>query len=489
MADAARFLPGARLPARLATLAAAALLGACSFIPTLERPALPVADSYPGQPAGAAVGPAAADIPWQGFFADERLRRLIGLALENNRDLRVAVLAIEQARAQLQLRRADALPSVGAGVSASRAPGPTGAMTSSYQAGVQISAWELDFFGRIRSLSEAARAQLLATEEARKAVQIGLVSAVAQAHLALQADEALLEVTRQTLATREDSLRLTRLKFDNGVSSELDVRQAESLLEAARVALAQTTRQRALDENALVLLIGRPLPADLPASRPLGSTAMTDLPAGLPSDLLTRRPDVRQAEQQMVAANANIGAARAAFFPRISLTASAGIASNQLSGLFDNGQFVWTLAPSLLQPIFDAGRNQANLESARLAREVATARYEQTIQTAFREVADALAGRATLGEQLRAQAAQAASLEATVRLAELRYRSGAASYLDLLDAQRSLFAARQALVQTQAAELQNRVLLYRVLGGGWVDPAGATPAEGSAAGAAPGTAR
>lgn len=461
---------------RLTTLTAALVLAGCStMIPPLAKPALPVAETFPGQPAGTA-GTAAADLEWQRFFTDERLKRLIALALEANRDLRVAVLAIDQARAQLQLRRADELPTVGAGVSASRAPGSNGNMTSSYSAGLQITAYEFDFFGRIRSLSEAARAQLLATEEARKTVQISLVSAVAQAHLALQADEALLEVIRQTLVTRQESYKLTKLKFDNGVSSELDLRQAESLLEGARVALAQQTRQRALDENALVLLIGRPLPADLPPAAPLGRlTSMTDLPAGLPSDLLIRRPDLRQAEQQMVAANANIGAARAAFFPRISLTTSAGVASNELSGLFKGGNFVWTLAPQLLQPIFDAGRNQANLEVAKLNREVATAQYEKAIQTAFREVSDALAGRATLGEQLRAQNAQATATEVSYRLADLRYRNGAASYLDVLDAQRSLFTAQQAVVQVQALQLQNQVTLYKVLGGGWTEAAAARP--------------
>ena len=460
------------LTTRLTTLVAALLLAGCgTMIPPLAKPALPVAETFPGQPVGTS-GTAAADIDWQRFFTDERLKRLIALALDANRDLRVAVLAIDQARAQLQLRRADELPTVGAGVSASRAPGSNGNMTSSYSAGLQITAYEFDFFGRIRSLSEAARAQLLATEEARKTVQISLVSAVAQAHLALQADEALLEVIRQNLVTRQESYKLTKLKFDNGVSSELDLRQAESLLEGARVALAQQTRQRALDENALVLLIGRPLPTDLPPAPPLGRlTAMTELPAGLPSDLLIRRPDLRQAEQQMVAANANIGAARAAFFPRISLTTSAGVASNELSGLFKGGNFVWTLAPQLLQTIFDAGRNQANLEAAKLGREVATAQYEKAIQTAFREVSDALAGRATLGEQLRAQTAQARATEVSYRLADLRYRNGAASYLDVLDAQRALFTAQQAVVQVQALQLQNQVTLYKVLGGGWTEVA------------------
>ena len=457
----------------LATLAAALLLAGCgTMIPPPVKPALPVAENFPGQPAGAPAGLAAADIAWSAYFTDPRLQRLIALALETNRDLRVAVLAIDQARAQLQLRRADELPTVNAGVTASRAPGGNGNIVSSYSAGLQISAYEVDFFGRVRSLGEAAQAQLLASTEARKTVQIALVSAIAQTWFAVQADEALLEVTRQTLETRQESYRLTKLKFDNGASSELDLRQAESLLEAGRVALAQQTRQRALDENALVLLVGRPLPVDLPAATPLGrAPAMADLPAGLPSDLLVRRPDVRQAEQQLVAANANIGAARAAFFPRISLTASAGVASNELSGLFKGGNLAWSFVPQLLQPIFDAGRNQANLEAAQLARDVAVANYEKAIQTAFREVSDALAGRATLGEQLRAQQAQAQSEQVRLRLADLRYRNGASSYLEVLDAQRALFAAQQAVVQVQAAQLQNQVALYKALGGGWTDPA------------------
>jgi multidrug efflux system outer membrane protein len=467
-----------RATPHLALLAVAWLAAACSTLapaPTTTPglPVPPVATAYPAQPAGG-EGRRAADTAWQDFFTDARLERLIDLALDQNRDLRVAVLAIEQARAQLQLRRADEQPTVGIGVNASRVPGSNGGIASSYSAGLQLSAYEFDFFGRLRSLSDAARAQLVATEEARKTVQISLVAAVAQAHLALQADEALLAVTRQTLATREESYRLSRLKFDNGVSSELDLRQAESLLEAARVALAQQTRQRALDENALVLLIGQPLPADLPPLAPLGAgSSLPELPAGLPSELLARRPDIRQAEQLLRAADANITAARAAFFPRISLTTSVGLASRELSALFSGGNLAWSFAPQLLAPLFDAGRNQANLEAASLAREVAVARYEKAIQTAFREVSDALAGRATLGEQLRAQQAQARASEASLRLADLRYRQGVSSFLELLDAQRAVFAAQQAVVQVQALQVQNQVLMYQVLGGGWTPPADA----------------
>jgi multidrug efflux system outer membrane protein len=460
--------------ATLGALAGALMLGGCmSFIPAYERPAAPVAPAYAPEltPAGAAGVAAAADVDWQRFFADPRLKRLIELSLANNRDLRVAALNIEQARALYQVKRADELPSIGAGISAQRQPGSGGKLTNSYAVGLQVTGYELDFFGRVRSLSQAALSQYLATEEARKTAQIALVAGVATTYAGMLADDELLRVTRETLKTREDSFRLTRLRFDNGASSEIDVRQSEQLLETARATLAQTQRQRALDENALTLLVGQPLPADLPAGLPLAAQqGVTDLPAGLPSDLLTRRPDVRAAEQQLLAANANIGAARAAFFPRIALTANAGTASSELSGLFSSGSFALTGTATLLQPIFDAGRNQANLEVAKANRDIAIAQYEKAIQTAFREVSDALAGRATLGEQLRAQTAVANAAQVGFRLADLRYRNGAASYFDVLDAQRTLFAAQQAAVQVQAAQVQNLMTLYKVLGGGWTEP-------------------
>jgi multidrug efflux system outer membrane protein len=454
----------------MAVPAAMAVLSGCaSMAPKLERPAPPVATTFPYAALGA-PGPLASEIEWQRFFADARLKRLIELALRNNRDLRVAVLNIEQARAQYQVRRADELPTVGAGVNATLQPSGPGRTGNLYTAGLTATAYELDLFGRVRSLSDAALATYFGTEEGRKAAQITLVSAVATTYLALLADEELLAVTRQALVTREESLKLTKLKFDAGASSELDFRQAESLLEGARVTHAQLVRQRALDENALILLIGQPLPADLPAG--LGVTVqqvIPDLPAGLPSEVLTRRPDVRQAEQQLVAANANIGAARAAFFPRISLTAGLGSASTELSGLLKSGSFGLSLAPQLLLPIFDAGRNQANLEVSVVNRDIAIAQYEKAIQNAFREVSDSLAGRATLDEQVRAQAAQLNAEAVRFKLADLRYRTGVSSYLDVLDAQRALFAAQQALVQVQAARVQNLVTLYKVLGGGWTD--------------------
>jgi len=454
----------------LAALLASVALSGCSFIPTHERPAAPVAAAFaPGlTSAGDGAGPAAADLEWQAFFTDARLRRLIELSLQNNRDLRVAVLAIEQTRAQLQVRRADELPTLNAGITGSRGPASSGAITSTYSAGLSVTAYELDFFGRVRALSQAAQAQLLGSEEARKTVQISLIASVANTYLSLLANDELLRVAREALATRQESLRLTQLKFDNDAASKLDLSQAQSLLEGAKVALAQSTRLRAQDENALVLLLGQPLPADLPDGLPLGSqTLLPAVPAGVPSELLTRRPDIRQAEQVLLANNANIGAARAAFFPRITLTGSAGVVSNDLDTLFNNGTAAWTFVPQLLLPIFDYGRNQANLESAKLARDIAVAQYEKAIQTGFREVADALAGRATLGEQLRAQNAQLAAEQSRMQLIDLRFKHGASNAFDVLDAQRSLFAAQQAAVQVQVQQAQNLVTLYKVLGGGW----------------------
>lgn len=461
---------------KLTVIALAALLATgCSFIPTYEQPAAPVSATFPrGSTAAGQTAAAAADIAWQDYFPDPRLKQLISMALAGNRDLRVAMLNVEQTRAAYQIRRADQFPTVGLGVNASRAPNTVnGNLGNSFSVGLAITAWEIDFFGRIASLKEAALAQYLASDEGRKAAQITLVSAVANAWLNVLADEELLAITRQALGTREESLKITRLRFDSGVSSELDFQQANSLAESARATLAQAQRQRALDENALVLLLGQPVPEGVlagGAARLSDAGNLPEVPAGLPSDLLVKRPDIRQAEEQLIAANANIGAARAAFFPRIALTAQAGTASNQLSGLFNSGSWGFSIAPSLLLPIFDAGRNQAGLESSTAARAIAVAQYEKSIQTAFREVADGLAGREALAEQLRAQRAQAAAEAQRFKLSDLRYRNGIASYLDMLDAQRSLFTAQQLVVQVRLLQLQNQVLLYKALGGGWTGP-------------------
>lgn len=469
---------------RLTPLALALVLAGCvNLAPKYERPAAPVAAAFPtvagtvnsGNPV-ASEAPAA--IAWQHFFTDPRLQQLVSLALANNRDLRVAVLNIEAARAQYQIQRSNQFPAINAGVTGQRqTTGKDQPISSIYQAGLSVSAFELDFFSRVKNLSDAALAQFLATEEARKTAQISLIAQVANTYLTYLADEELLALVQQTLKTREESLRLTNLRFENGVSSKLDQQQAVSLVEQARTTLAQAQRQRAQDLNFLTLLIGQPIPDALPTGATLATTNLPDLPAGMPSDLLAVRPDIRAAEQQLVAANANIGAARANYFPRITLTGTAGTASPQLSGLFKSGTFGWTFAPQAILPLFDFGRTRAGVEGARAQRDIAVAQYEKSIQTAFREVADALAGQATYSEQLRAQQAVAAAETDRFNLSDLRYRNGTASYLDLLDAQRSLFTAQQQAIQANLLRLQNQVTLYRVLGGGWSEPGPATAAR------------
>ena len=462
-------------------LAAALLASGCSLIPQLDKPAAVTADQYPV--ATVAGQQAAADIAWQNFFTDTRLQQLIQTALDNNRDLRVAVLNIEQARALYQIQGAQQLPEVGVSASAARQRSQlTGQYGNAFSVGVGIQSWEIDFFGRVSSLKEQALAQYLATQEGRKAAQISLVASVANAWLALQADEELIDISRRTLETREESIKLTKLRLDSGVASELDFRQAQSLTESAKATLAQQLRQRALDVNALTLLLGQTPPQDLLNSlqgkRLVDLPLLSDVPAGLPSDLMLRRPDIRQAEQAMIGANANIGAARALFYPSISLTATAGFASSELSNLFDSGSRGFSIAPSLYLPIFNAGRNQANLEVAEAQKKIAAAQYEKSIQTAFREVSDSLVSRQTLADQLKSQEAQVTAESARLKLSDLRYKNGVASYLDLLDAQRSLFGLQQAVVQVRLAQLQNQVLLYKALGGGWTDAAAdaATPA-------------
>ena len=453
------------------TLLVTALLATgCSFIPTLDKPEPPVSTQYPI--ATAETNAPAADLPWKSFYTDARLQQIIGTALENNRDLRVAVLNIELARAQYDIQGSRLLPEVGAGANASRARSQlTGQYGNSYSVGLSLPSWEIDFWGRVRSLKDQALAQYLATEEGRKGAQISLISSVANTWLGLQADEELLEISRRTLQTREESIKLAKLRFDAGAASELDFRQAQTLTENARATLAQQTRQRDLDINALTLLVGQQVPQELLTSlkgkKLTDLPVLTDVPAGLPSDLLLRRPDIRQAEQSMIAANASIGAARAMFFPNISLTAGAGFANNEISDLFSSGSKYFSIAPSLYLPIFTNGRNQANLEVAQTTKKIAAAQYEKSIQTAFREVSDALVSRRSLVEQLRAQQAQVDAVSAQFKLSDLRYRNGIASYLDLLDSQRTLFTAQQAVVQVRLALVQNQVNLYKVLGGGW----------------------
>jgi len=451
----------------LTLLASALALAGCSTPSFFTRPVAPIAPQWPASAQAVDAAPAGDLLPWRTFFTDPALQSLIALALEHNRDLRVAALNIAQARAQIGLRSADELPSVSAGLGLSRAPNTSGNMATTFTGGLLVSSYELDFFGRVASLKEQALAQYLATEEARRTAQISLVATVAQAWMGLGADARLLRLAEQTLASRQDSLRLVALRLEYGAASDLDLRLAQSLVQAASVALAQTQRQRALDENALVLLVGQPLMpallAQLGADVPLTLPA---LPAGLPSELLTRRADIRQAEQQLAAANANIAAARAAYFPRIALTASAGSASSELGSLFKDGSWSYSLVPQLLLPLFDGGRNDANLASAKVGFDIAVAQYEKAIQGAFREVADALAARSSWERQLQAQTALAQADGERLALTRLRLENGAASQLDWLDAQRALFASQQGLIAAQLALLQSQVTLYKVLGGG-----------------------
>ncbi|HEY9101918.1 efflux transporter outer membrane subunit [Chitinimonas sp.] len=469
-------LPGLKT----APLALAALvLSACSLMPSYERPPLPVASSWPEATATAAGTPAtskAQDIQWQDFFQDEGLKRAISLALEGNRDLRVAIINIERARALYQVQAADRLPTVSAGASGARqqvpdslAPGGHGGISSSYSAGLGVTAFELDLFGRVRSMSQAALNRYVATEEDRRGAQISLIAEVAALYESTLADGRLLALGQQTLASRTESYQRQLQLHEQGASSEYDLRQSESLFEAAKIAVAQQTRQRAQDENALALLLGRPLPADLlpPVTAAWDSRIMRDIPAGLPSDLIATRPDIRRQEALLRSANANIGVARAAFFPRISLTGTIGTSSSELSGLFDTGSRAWSFLPQVSLPIFDGGRNRANLGVAKADREIAIAQYDKTIQVAFREVADGLAGQATLSEELRAVNAQETAEQVRFRLAGARYEGGQASFLEYLDAQRSLFTVQQQAIRTRLAELQNRIGLYKALGGGW----------------------
>lgn len=447
----------------LAMVAGCLLVAGCNLAPTYERPPAPVAAAFPGQVDGA-PGRAAAGIAWRDFFQDERLHRILELALANNRDLRQAVLRIEEARAMYRIQAADLLPAVSGAASVARGGGP--GSSAEYQVGVGVAAYELDVFGRVRNLSDAALAQYLAVAETRRAVQLSLVSQVARAYLAERGFAEQLELARRALDTREASLDLTRQRHRAGASSTLELRQAQSLVESARASVAALTRQHAQAVNALVLLAGTPL-RDLPPGRDLGAQLVADqIGAGLPSDLLIRRPDIRAAEQLLIASNADIGAARAAFFPQITLTAALGTVSPQLSGLFGDGSGVWSFVPQLLAPIFDAGRREATLDVAEARKNIAVAQYEQSIQVAFREVADALAAREAVEAELSAQARLRDAERERVRLTEQLYRGGVAGSLEYLDAQRQLFAAEQGLVQAQVLRNTSGVDLYVALGGG-----------------------
>ena len=473
------------------TLLAAALLSACSMAPTYQRPAAPVAAEYTMDSAGAAAktgfattlaGPGqkdAVDTGWRDYFSDPRLRQLIAAALDNNRDLRTAALRIEEARAQYDIQSADRLPNLGASAALTKAKtpaflSPTGQTTigKRYDAGLAISSFELDFFGRVKSLNDAALAAYLATDEARQAAQIALVAQVAQAYYTERAYAEQYTLAQQTYEARARTYKLTQQRAEVGASSRLDLRSNETLMETARASALALARQRAQADNALTLLVGQPSSQAVAgaAAGVMPSDQQIDLlsavPTGLPSDLLARRPDIRAAEQRLKSANANIGAARAAFFPRISLTAALGSSSPSLGGLFDGGSGSWSFAPQLTLPIFDAGRNRANLSLSEVRKNLAVADYEKTIQAAFREVADALAARDYLGEQVAAQRAVQDAQADRLKLLQLRFDNGVASSLDVLDAQRELFSAQQSLVQARLLRTTSAIDLYRSLGGG-----------------------
>ena len=454
------------------------LAGCTTMAPKYTQPAAPVADVWPSGPAyQAATGQASkpvADILWQEFFVDPQLRKLVSLALENNRDLRIAVLNIERSRARYQIQRSDLFPHVdatAAGTFQRIAENFSGTglpeNIHQYNVGLGVSSYELDLFGRVRSLKDQALEQYLATEQARRSVQISLVSQVAVTYLSLAADRERLQLAKDTLSSQQSSYQLTKSRFEAGVSSALDLHQAQTSVDTARVDIARFTTLVAQDENALNLVVGSQIGADLlPSSLSETLTALKDLAPGLPSDVLLSRPDILQAENLLKGANANIGAARAAFFPSITLVSNVGFGSDDLSGLFKPGSFVWKFAPQISLPIFDAGSNRANLKVAEVDRNIAVAQYEKAIQTAFREVADALAQRGTIDDQLTAQQSLTDATSENYRLSQARYEKGVDSYLAVLDSQRSLYSAQQNLITTRLARLANLVTLYKVLGGG-----------------------
>ncbi|WP_349569057.1 efflux transporter outer membrane subunit [Azotobacter salinestris] len=486
----------------LAVACALALPG-CTMIPDYLRPAAPVDAAWPEGAAYAPEQPAAApaaDLGWAEFFRDPALQRMVELALDNNRNLRQAMLNIEAYRALYRVQRSDLFPKIGVEATQSRQRWPadyrsgggggTGGggsgsgggqsggsttTTAEPEAFIQThhavtlgtSAWEMDFFGRIRSLTEQAQEDYLAIEENRRNVHIALVGDVATAYFAWRTDQAQLRLTESTLASYEESLKLIEASEEVGVASQLDVRQAHTLVDQARAQKALYTRQIAEDVNALRLLIGGSFPTDLPAGLEVNDAMLASFPAGLPSDLLLRRPDIRAAEHRLLAANASIGAARAAFFPSISLTARAGTASRELSGLFDSGSGTWNAVPTINIPIFTFGQLRGNLEYAKLQKEINVAAYEYSIQTAFREVADGLAARGTYDAQLKAQGDLVDNNQAYYELARQRYEEGVDSYLSVLDAQRELFAAQQQLLNDRLLQLNSEVGLYKALGGGW----------------------
>lgn len=451
-------------------LAVSLVLSGCS---SLEPRSTEVAPTIPSQWPGTATTGAqtatadVADIGWREFFVDPRLQAVITQSLDNNRDLRVAVLNVERARAQYRIQRADRVPAIGVQGQMTRSGGDA-PVTEQFSANLGVVEFELDLFGRVRNLSQAALQQYFAEAANRRSAQLSLVAEVANAWLTLGADSEQLRIAQATLATYEDSLRLTEARRQLGGASALELSQTRTLVETARTDVARFAGQVAQDRNALVLLAGGLIDASLlPQAEVTDVASVRPLPAGVPGDVLLRRPDVMAAEHVLLSANANIGAARAAFFPSISLTGNIGSASSELSGLFDSGTRVWSFIPKLNLPIFQGGKLRANLGMATADRDIALAQYEKAIQSGFREAADALALNESLDAQLSSQQALVAAAEQAQQLSQARYDAGLDSFLTLLDARRTAYTARQSLVSTQLAQQSNQVALYKVLGGGW----------------------
>jgi multidrug efflux system outer membrane protein len=482
-----------RIPTLTLMAASALLLAGCATQSALKLPAAPVPAAYPNGPAYTADSSArsAADTGWRDFLRDARLQRLVELALANNRDLRVAALNVEKVRAQYGLARSALSPQLNLGAGAQRQGGTTlsgthNALPQNVSANLAAS-WELDFFGRLHSMSEAALQRYLASEDARQAAQLLLISQVADQYLVLRAADEQLAVTRATLDSAAASRTLIGLQLKAGTASDLEDQQSQATLELAQANLAAQQRARAQAENGLALLLGEPIPAGLPPAMAFDAPGLlADVPAGLPSELLARRPDIAQAEATLRAAHADVGAARAAFFPRISLTGTLGSAAPALSSLFGAGTGVWSFAPSLLMPVFDGGANQANLDAATAQRSIDVAQYEKSIQSAFREVADGLAARGTYDAQLAAQQRYAAVQQRRLALANQLYAAGVDSYLEVLTAQTDAYNAESSVVTVRLGRLTSLVDLYRALGGGWQERSPAPPMASAAIGYANG---